>query len=556
MPSLYNTSYLRLKDEDEFEELLRDICVLEWNDPRTERNGRRGQPQKGVDIYGQPAWLDGAFYGVQCKLRPSQKQLSKTEIMSEVKEARGFPHKLSKLIIATDTPKDNKLQIMVDNISAQEVSSGGFAVEIWFWPQIERRIGTYPSIFAKYYYEQIASLTNLDVLTRLIDRPLQVYSINYPFSPDVTPLELGLRFRGIQTIKHVTTPVEAKAVAYSDQLPDGLVCQIERIDETKEGIEQLRLVADLISLTRLLESSCPFVILAPLDQGERLLHQLEAMGGLSDRFLLLDSALRQDEISNQVFFTVFDYGYTRRSRIRTVNISTRTRPNSPASALLDIDWQSHLDTERHPSVQDWNELFVPALKVITTQLCGLKESTRLQIDCSLPLPASIALGFYFNLRVATIGVWARRMGRSETKYLWLSDGKPVETEIREIWHRRGASNSRSAILELTSGSSIHTTVEHFVQTQVLSADLWLEVNLPLNNNDTGIDEAVAIAYANWIGNRMREFTERGISDTHLFLRLPSALCVLIGQRLLACGRIHLYWFNNNRYSYQFAFTLA
>ena len=88
MPSKFNTNFLRLKDDDEFEELLRDICALEWHDSGTKRYGRSGQKQSGVDVYGQPAWLKGKFYGLQCKLRPSQKQLTEAEIEHEVKEAR------------------------------------------------------------------------------------------------------------------------------------------------------------------------------------------------------------------------------------------------------------------------------------------------------------------------------------------------------------------------------------------------------------------------------------------------------------------------------------
>jgi hypothetical protein len=39
--------------------------ALVWKDPGTERHGRQGQPQGGIDIYGRP---DGKSYtGVQCK---------------------------------------------------------------------------------------------------------------------------------------------------------------------------------------------------------------------------------------------------------------------------------------------------------------------------------------------------------------------------------------------------------------------------------------------------------------------------------------------------------
>src|ERR1700676_2598167 len=41
-------------------ELWRDI----WNDPNAQKNGRSGQPQAGVDVFGQH---DGKWAGVQCK---------------------------------------------------------------------------------------------------------------------------------------------------------------------------------------------------------------------------------------------------------------------------------------------------------------------------------------------------------------------------------------------------------------------------------------------------------------------------------------------------------
>jgi len=81
--------------------------------------------------------------------------------------------------------------------------------------------------------------------------------------------------------------------------------------------------------------------------------------------------------------------------------------------------------------------------------------------------------------------------------------------------------------------------------------LTLEID---GHQPENIEESLAVAFANRIGQFARQLNGQGITDIHLFARVPSALAVLIGQRLYACGRIHLYWFDNP--SYRFAFVLS
>ena len=51
---------------EEFEAIVADVIERKWNDPYTTRNGRQGQAQDGVDIYGNPSHLDRELAGVQC----------------------------------------------------------------------------------------------------------------------------------------------------------------------------------------------------------------------------------------------------------------------------------------------------------------------------------------------------------------------------------------------------------------------------------------------------------------------------------------------------------
>jgi hypothetical protein len=553
MPTRFNTNYPRFEAEDEFEELLCDLCTEKWGDSGTMRYGRRGQKQWGVDIFGQPLWLDGSYYGVQCKLRPSQTQLSKSEIEAEVMAARNFPHQLDRLIIATDTPRDNRIQTIVRKISEREIKRGGFAVEIWFWHEIQKLIATYPRVLVKYYHDHLTSLTNTDVLDRLIDRPLRILSLKLLLTTNTTAIEQRLLFRGSQSISAVLSPSDAKSVDYRDLLPDGLLCQVNTANESESDASLRRFLAIILAQEKLVEAACPVFILIPPALHTHLKSEVNDLHEQSNRFRWLSSELPPDEVADQIFATVFDYGYRRRGTIPTIDVSTRTRPNRPTRALLDLDWRSHLDTERHPTESEWNELFAPALRAVATQLTGLKEATRIQVDSELPLPASVALGFHLNLRVATMGVWARQVGRSDIKHLWLSNSERADITFVEGWHK-DSGNARTAVVELSVGFSIHAAVQGFIERGKWVPDIWLELHLP--TGEDGLNESEGVAYAHYVGKVIRQLTQRGITDTHLFLRVPAALGILIGQKLHACGRLHLYWFDNKNSSYKPAFVLA
>ena len=92
----------------DFERLTLDWAKQKWQDDYAERNGRQGQEQAGVDVYGYNS-KQGEHTGIQCKKRvwktkpgadsPSN-TLTVTEIDEEIKAATHFSPKL-------DCPKTN-----------------------------------------------------------------------------------------------------------------------------------------------------------------------------------------------------------------------------------------------------------------------------------------------------------------------------------------------------------------------------------------------------------------------------------------------------------------
>lgn len=96
------------KSWEQFEELCLVLFRAIWRDPTAQKNGRRGQPQHGVDIFGMPGRPNGSFYSVQCKGKNAGygSVLTVTELNHEVEKADSFAPVLKNFIMATTAPRD------------------------------------------------------------------------------------------------------------------------------------------------------------------------------------------------------------------------------------------------------------------------------------------------------------------------------------------------------------------------------------------------------------------------------------------------------------------
>jgi hypothetical protein len=136
----------------DFEILCCDLWRAIWKDPNTQRNGRQGQPQHGVDIYGRPNQQD-FWAGVQCKGRANytNKFLSKETVLTEIEKAEYFEPKLSQYIIATTGPKDVKIEELARKITEEHLKQELFSVHILGWNDIVARLADFPGLVEKYY---------------------------------------------------------------------------------------------------------------------------------------------------------------------------------------------------------------------------------------------------------------------------------------------------------------------------------------------------------------------------------------------------------------------
>lgn len=134
---------------EEFESMVRDGMAITWDSPTLQKNGRPGQEQNGVDVYG----LDhlGRPVAIQCKRY--KRKLKLKVIETEIKNAEGFEPggKLNCLYLATSAPRDAVLQKEVRVLSEARVKQDKFAVGLLYWDDILSGLIKDPQVFKSYF---------------------------------------------------------------------------------------------------------------------------------------------------------------------------------------------------------------------------------------------------------------------------------------------------------------------------------------------------------------------------------------------------------------------
>lgn len=144
-----------MRDWEHFERLCNDLWTEIWEDRNTQRNGRSGQRQNGVDIFGI-IQKSNKTAGIQCKKKDAttaSNSLTKKELLKIVAEAEAFQPALSELIIAYTGKRDVKLQNEARIITNSNSTSTKnlFKVYVYSWDDILEKLGTYGEVLRKHY---------------------------------------------------------------------------------------------------------------------------------------------------------------------------------------------------------------------------------------------------------------------------------------------------------------------------------------------------------------------------------------------------------------------
>lgn len=171
MPTVQSMQLPLPQHWQEFETLVRDAQAVKWGSPTLEKNGRPGQEQHGVDIYG-PDYL-GRPVGIQCKRYKGPLKLD--VVLEEISNAEAFKGLITTLYVATTADHDSKLQEQVRIRSEQRAKAGKFAVGIIFWDEIVSGL-VLNSAVLKAHYPQL-TITSTVAMDR--ERALAALELGY-----------------------------------------------------------------------------------------------------------------------------------------------------------------------------------------------------------------------------------------------------------------------------------------------------------------------------------------------------------------------------------------
>ena len=126
----------------DFESLCKILWGEIWNCPEIQKNGRLGQEQSGVDVFGIPS-NDDSYYGIQCKGKSEYNdnqyehpQFTEQEIEKEIEKAKTFLPPLKKFYLATTALNDAKIQSFVRQKNIDHKKNGFFEVHLFCWESI------------------------------------------------------------------------------------------------------------------------------------------------------------------------------------------------------------------------------------------------------------------------------------------------------------------------------------------------------------------------------------------------------------------------------------
>ncbi|WP_289161335.1 hypothetical protein [uncultured Parabacteroides sp.] len=122
----------------DFEKLCKKLWGEVWDCSDTiQRNGRSGQKQCGVDVYGLPKG-EIAYYGIQCKGKDdyTNSQLTEKEIDAEIEKALNFKPKLKRFLFATTANKDVLIEEYIRERNILHIQKGLFEIYLSSWEDI------------------------------------------------------------------------------------------------------------------------------------------------------------------------------------------------------------------------------------------------------------------------------------------------------------------------------------------------------------------------------------------------------------------------------------
>jgi len=134
-------------------------------DPATQNNGRPGQRQHGVDIYGRRGGGPGPLVGVQCKGKDGDYGgvVTEAELRREVKKTEKFQPALSEFVLITTAPNDAVIQEAARGLEVEVRAAGReLSISVWGWERVQQEINRYGEVI-KAFHPDATPFTDLQL---------------------------------------------------------------------------------------------------------------------------------------------------------------------------------------------------------------------------------------------------------------------------------------------------------------------------------------------------------------------------------------------------------
>jgi len=131
-----------------FETLCMELGAKMINATEMEKNGRRGQPQKGVDVWG---WRNNNLehiVGIQCKQKGFGQDLEEKEVREEWEQALTFVPPIKEFYLLTTANNDAAMEELARTLCLELQQKTGRSVpyKIWGWGRICDALLPYPDL--------------------------------------------------------------------------------------------------------------------------------------------------------------------------------------------------------------------------------------------------------------------------------------------------------------------------------------------------------------------------------------------------------------------------
>jgi hypothetical protein len=217
----------------------------------------------------------------------------------------------------------------------------------------------------------------------------------------------------------------------------------------------------------------------------------------------------------------------------------------PPTANLDLDlnWLKLVhEKERLPTLQEWEQILLPALLDVKQITSEKVSSRRIHVFVQRILPVAIALGFAFR---ESSRFTLLLEGQRET---WSTDTQPLEKEpLRSELNFNDHGDLQAAVVEVATTRSIKQSVEDTLPLLGLAPGYHIRLELPELSREAVRDADHAQAIAQQVGRVSQHLCDQQrVARIHLFVLLPAELAVLIGHQLNALCPLTLYEFGKER----------